>query len=598
VGSDQSGSGFAWLGGRRLVGRMHEQLDELLAARDQMESLLRVVVDIGSDLDLDATLRRIITAARSLTGARYGALGVRAPDGSLASFLYEGIDPDLVAQIGHLPVGKGVLGLLVNRAEVLRVDDLSQHPAAVGFPEYHPPMRAFLGVPILIRGQVYGGLYVTDDRPGHVFSESDEMAARAVASAAAVAIDNARLFERVQASARWTDASREITTTLLSESDPAARPLQLIGERARELTDAEQAIVLIPADSEAPPEQVDTLMVAAAVGRHAAEVLLGQQVPVAGSTSGAVFRTGTPVITDRFRYPIAAFTDLGERSAVVVPLRARDTTLGVLAVARNIDRPIFDADDLALTLDFADHAAVALTLGQAREQARRLSLVADRERIAHDLHDHVIQRLFAVGMDLQGSIARARSPELAARLTRNVDELQSTISEIRATIFDLGPLARSDTDFRHRIQNAITELTEDRDLATTVRILGPMIAVEPELAEHAEAVVIEAISNTVRHSGATSLIVEVAVADELTINVIDNGRGIPADNQRRSALANMAQRAEQLGGSCHITSPPDGGTRVRWTAPLTDPQQQRHRRCQASPLKHFEYPPLMSRLLV
>jgi signal transduction histidine kinase len=219
-------------------------------------------------------------------------------------------------------------------------------------------------------------------------------------------------------------------------------------------------------------------------------------------------------------------------------------------------------------VDFADHAAVALTLAEAHEQERELTILGDRERIAHDLHDHVIQRLFVAGMDLQGTMARVRSPEVIERLTRTVDALQSTINEIRTTIFNLQPPAGSSGDFRYRIQQAVAELTEDRDLATTLRIPGPMIAVEPQLADHAEAVVIEAISNAVRHSGATSLIVEVAVADDLVINVIDNGRGIPADNQRRRGLANMAHRAQQVGGNCHISTPPAGGTHVRWTAPL------------------------------
>jgi len=212
-----------------------------------------------------------------------------------------------------------------------------------------------------------------------------------------------------------------------------------------------------------------------------------------------------------------------------------------------------------------------LTLGQAREQARELTVFADRDRIARDLHDHVIQQLFATGMDLQGTIARIRSPEVTQRLTRTIDGLQSTISQIHTTIFNLRRSTRVHSDFRHRIQRAVAELTEDRDLSTTVRILGPMIAVEPELAEHAEAVVVEAVSNSVRYSGASSLIVEVAVADDLTINVIDNGRGIPADNRPRSGLANMQHRAQQVGGNCQISAPPTGGTHVRWTAPLPAP---------------------------
>lgn len=570
MSTDDRQSAFSRLGSRGLIDQMHGQLDALLASRDQMESLLRVVVDIGSDLDLDITLHRIIRAAIDLTGARYGALGVRADDGGLATFLYDGIGPDLQTRIGHLPVGKGVLGVLLDRTEPLRVDDLTQHPAAVGFPEHHPPMRAFLGVPITIRGSVYGSLYVTDDRPGRMFSESDENAARALGAAAAVAIDNARMFARQRNSARWTGAGREITATLLSDAPVPGLPLQLIAERVGDLTGAEQVIVLVPADTDLPAEQVDVLTVATAAGCGPSEILIGQQIPVDGSTAGAVFRTAAAIITDRFRYPIPAFTDLGERPAIVVPLCGRERVIGVLAVARNIDQPAFTSDELESMVDFANHAAVALTLAQGRDQARELTILADRERIAHDLHDHVIQRLFAAGMDLQGTIARVHAPHVVERLTHTVDELQSTITEIRTTIFDLqSPMAAAD-GFRQRIQQVVADLTDDRDLRTTLRIIGPTVSVEPQLADHAVAVIIEAISNAVRHSGATNLTVEIAVADDLALTIFDNGHGIPGDNQRRSGLANMKHRAEQVVGTCEILTPAIGGTHIHWTAPLTN----------------------------
>jgi signal transduction histidine kinase len=566
---DESDSAFAGLGGRDLVSSMHQQLDELLVARDQMEHLLRVIVEIGSSLDLDATLRRIINAAMELTGARYGALAVRAADGTLTSFAYAGIDSDTVRRIGDLPVGKGVLGVGLEPGAVLRLDDLTAHPSAVGFPKHHPPMRAFLGVPITIRGNVFGSLYMSDDRPAWTFGRSDEIAARALASAAAVAVDNAQLFEWMRVSANWMSASREITTALLSGNDPTLPPLQLIAERARELTDAEQAIVLVPPDPEMPADQVDTLTVSAAVGAHAGEVV-GQRVKVDGSTTGGVFRSGTPLITESFQRPIQAFTDVGERPAIVMPLRAGDTVVGVIAVARGAGQPPFDASYLELVNDFASHAALALTLAASRERSRELTILADRERIAHDLHDHVIQRLFAAGMDLQGTIARARSPEVAARLNRTVDDLQATIDDIRKTIFQLQSAPGPDDQFRRRIQDAVASLTEDRGIATTVHLSGPMSTVGADIAEHAEAVTLEAVSNAVRHSGATSLTVDVTVADQFTIEITDNGCGIPADNERRSGLANLLRRAEQVGGSCQVTTPPEGGTQVRWTAPLPD----------------------------
>ncbi|MFZ1178616.1 MAG: GAF domain-containing sensor histidine kinase [Mycobacterium sp.] len=534
-----------------------------------MEQLLRVIVEIGAGLDLDATLHRVIAAARDLTGAPYGALAVRDPEGDLISFVHEGMDADTVRRIGHLPVGKGLLSLSLLDTPALRMDDLTTHPAAVGFPEHHPPMRAFLAVPITIREKVFGNLYLTHVDPARLFAESDEVAARALAFAAAVAIDNAQVFERERTSVKWMEASREITTALLSSADPHRRPLQMIAESALALTDAEQAIVLVPADPDVPDDEVDTLVVSAAVGIHASEVI-GQRVPVDGSTSGAVFRSGEPLNTEALRYPIQAFTDVGQRHAIVMPLRARNEVVGVIAIARGSDQPPFNESYLDVVSDFSTHAAVALVLASAREDARQLTILAERERIAHDLHDHVIQRLFAAGMNLQGTLARARSPEVADRLNRTLDDLQTIIEEIRTTIFQLKSPLGKDGEFRHQIQRVVADLTENRDIVTTVRMHGPMTTVGGELADHAEAVTAEAISNALRHSGASRLTVEISVADMFILDIIDNGCGIPPDNSRRSGLANMNHRAEQLGGTCEITTPPEGGTRISWTAPLVD----------------------------
>jgi len=558
-------SAFAALGRPALVGSIQMQLEELLGARDQMERLLRVVVGLASDLDLDATLHRIVTAAMELTGAGYGALGVLGTDGTLVSFLHSGMDDDTAARIGHLPVGKGVLGVLLDEPRPLRLDDLRAHPDAVGFPEHHPQMRALLGVPITIRQNMFGSLYLTEPMGRLTFSQSDEAVARALAAAAAVAIENARLFERARATATWMEASRAMTAAL-TDADPVVQPLRLIAERACELTDAEQAIVLVPSVTDVAAEDVDTLVVSTAVGLLADEVM-GQEVPAHGSTTGQVFRSGEPLITEAFRHPIQAFTDVGQRPAIVMPLRAQQSVLGVLAVARNERQPPFDAGHLQLMSDFADHAAVALSLAVSREQARELTIIADRDRIAHDLHDHVIQRLFAAGMDLQGTIARSRSPEVTKRLHRTVDDLQTTIEEIRGTIFALHSAGR-ENGFRQRVQNAIAELTDDRDIKTTVRMAGPLSVVGGALAEQAIPVVIEAVSNAVRHSGAEHLTVEISVADEVRIDVTDDGSGIDPANTRHSGLANLGRRAELVGGSCVIEDAPGGGTHLRWTAPL------------------------------
>jgi signal transduction histidine kinase len=555
--SDAEDSAFTQLGQRGLVRRMHEQLDELLAARDQMEQLLRVIVDIGSNLEnLDVTLHGIVKAAMELARARYGALGIYGSDGNLLSVIQEGIDADAAKRLGDLPM-----------TEPLRVNDLTAYLHDSGLAGQDPPIRAFLGIPISVRGAVFGNLYLGDDRPDRVFSDSEEVVARALASAAAVAIDNARLFERQRTSAKWMKASREITAELLT-AGPATRPLQLIVDRALELTDAEQAILLVPTEADLPADEVDTLVVAATAGRYASQVI-GQRVPLEGSTTGGVVRSGKPLITDLFSYPIEGFTDVGERSAIVMPLRADDTVVGAIAVARSAQQPPFSDDFLELVSDFAQHAAIALALATGRENARELAILADRERIAHDLHDHVIQKLFAAGLDLQSTIARARSPEITDRLTGTLDDLQGTIDDIRATIFKLQNPVTESEDFRQRIQNRIAELTEDRDIATTLDISGSLKTVSNGLADHAEAVITEAVSNAVRHAGASHLTVRIFADDQLAIEVIDDGCGIPQDNQRRSGLANMQRRAAQVGGGCSITAPPEGGTHVCWTAPLS-----------------------------
>ncbi len=335
---------------------MDAQLDELVAARDQLEKLVQIIVGIGSDLDLDVTLHRVVDAAMELTGARYGALGIHASDDTTASFVHAAMDDDTARQLGDLPIGEG-----------LRVEDLSAYPQAESLLEHDPPMRALLAIPITVRAARFGNLYLADDRPGWAFSKFQESAVRALASAAAAAIDNARLFERERESAKWTKASREITTALLS-GDPQTGPLQLIVNRALELADAEQAILLVPSEAGLPAHEVDTLVVAATAGRYALEVI-GQQVPVDASTTGGVARRGIPLITDSFQYPIEGFTDVGERSAIVMPLIADDAVLGVIAVARNPRQPAFGSDYLELVSDFARHAAIALALAASREHA-------------------------------------------------------------------------------------------------------------------------------------------------------------------------------------------------------------------------------------
>lgn len=341
---------------RRELDCMHTQLDELMVARDQLEQLVRVIVEIGSDLDLDVTLHRVLKAAMELTGARYAVLAFRASDGGLLSFVHAGLDADTARQFGELAVGDG-----------LRIDDVSVDPRSAHLSAHDPPLRALLRIPITVRAANFGNLYLANDRQGRVFTDSQEGAVRAMATAAAAAIDNARLFERERESAKWTKASREITTALLS-GDPQTGPLQLTVNRALELAGAEQAILLVPREPESPSREADTLVVSATAGRYASQVI-GRQVPMDGSTTGGVARRGLPLITDSFQYPIEGFTDVGERSAIVIPLIADGAVLGVIAVARDPQQPPFGNDYLDLVSDFARHAAIALALAAGRQHA-------------------------------------------------------------------------------------------------------------------------------------------------------------------------------------------------------------------------------------
>jgi serine phosphatase RsbU (regulator of sigma subunit)/anti-sigma regulatory factor (Ser/Thr protein kinase)/GAF domain-containing protein len=338
------------------VSRMTDQVSELQAAQDQIEQLVQAIVEIGSDLDLHGTLHRIVKAAIELTGARLGALAVSAVDGGPSSFIHAGVDAGVTQQFADLMVGQG-----------LRIDDLAAHPSAVSPDAGATRIRAVLAIPIRVRAADFGYLYLADDRLGHVFSDSQERAVRALVSAAAVAIDNARLFEQERETAKWTRASREITTALLS-GDPQTAPLQLIVNRALELAEAEQAILLVPTESDVPDADTETLIVAATAGRYSTEVI-GQRIPMDRSTTGSVARRGIPLITDSFQYPIEGFTDAGERSAIVIPLIADETALGVIAVARNPQQQPFGTDYLDLVSDFARHAALALALAAGREHA-------------------------------------------------------------------------------------------------------------------------------------------------------------------------------------------------------------------------------------
>jgi signal transduction histidine kinase len=548
---------------RVLLTEVDGRIEEIVSStRESMDRLLDAVMAVSSGLELDSTLRQIVHAAMGLVGTKYGALGVLDGEGMLSRFQYEGIDEATREQIGSLPTGHGVLGVIIEDGKPLRLDELANHPNSVGFPPGHPPMHTFLGVPVRAHGSVFGRLYLTEKHDGQMFTAEDEVVLQALAGAAGIAIDNARLFEEARDRQRWLEAVNEITNHLLSGSDVGAT-LQLIAERAQELAEADFTLIAIPEDPDVPPDQVTELDVVVAVGLRS-DALFGTRVPVAGSTAGRVFATRSPLIVDRLEFPLAE--QFGQ--AVVLPLGSGEDISGVIMTVRSIQAPPFDDYQVTVAESFADQAALVLRRAEGLADRRELEILADRDRIARDLHDQVIQRLFAVGLDMQSTHRRAKSPIVAERLTGHIEQLQQVIQEIRTVIFDLQTPTATGPGYRGEVQAVITELTADRDVRTAVRLDGPLSVVPPALAQQSLAVLREAVSNAIRHSGASDLAITVSVADDLDVDVTDNGCGIPADVVR-SGLGNMVQRAEALGGQCTINDGDSGrGTRVHWSAPL------------------------------
>lgn len=547
---------------RELLAGVQERIERMIGTRDQMDGLLQAVLAVSSGLELDATLRRIVQAATTLVDARFGAIGVRGHDGALTEFVYEGIDDPQRELIGNLPEGKGLLGTLFEKPEPLRLDDLSTHPDSVGFPVNHPPMHSFLGVPILARGAVFGNLYLTEKADGKSFTEDDEVVVKALAAAAGIAIENARLYEDARIQQDWLEANSEISTELLAGTEPS-QVLWLIARRARELTNSDDTFLAVPEDPDEPILEVRELFITVTEGDKANRVN-GQTIPVSESTSGEAFRTSTPSRVEGLTFKPGG---LVFGPALVLPLRAAGSVSGVLVTTRSPGSAPFTDQQLSVASSFADQAAFAVQLAQSQRQMRELDVLADRDRIARELHDHVIQRLFAVGLSLQSVMPRVRTPEVRTRLLGTVDDLHDIVRDIRTAIFDLHGGVGSSSGLRDRLSHALTDLTADTELHTTVRMSGPLGVVDAELAEDAEAVVREAVSNVVRHANASTVSLTVSVGDDLTIAVSDDGIGIPGV-VARSGLHNLHERATAADGSLRVEKPAAGGTQLVWSVPL------------------------------
>lgn len=540
--------------------------DEWSLAAARLRKLLAANRAIVGDLDLPGVLRRIVDAARDLAGARYAALGVIAADGSLEQFVHVGMSADAVATIGELPKGRGLLGALIQDPHPIRLASIADDTRSSGLPPGHPPMDGFLGVPIRSRDEVYGNLYLTSHE-GSSFTAEDEELVLALAATAGIAIENARLYEESHRRERWLRASGEISGELLSPGGDRD-PLQLIVDNVLELAGADVVTLVVPVP------QSELLRVAVAAGAGQAG-LRGLEYPNGDTLVGMAMETGRGVrvgsLDDEQGYHVHLSRAVDVGAVLAVPLAGRGGSQGAIVAVRIRGRPNFTTGDLDMAESFAVHAAVARELVEAREVQQRLAVLEDRDRIARDLHDHVIQRLFATGLSVQ-SLAGRSEESFDPTVSRIVQDIDDTIRQVRTTIFQLHRTT-PEPGLRTAVLAVAQQVTPLLGFAPSVLFSGPVDTVSTATVTHeVEAVVREGLTNSAKHAGATEVVVDIRViAHQLRVDLSDNGCGI-TDSDHRSGLDNLGRRAEHLGGTLTIDAPtrtPDRkGTRLRWSIPL------------------------------
>ena len=530
-----------------------------------LRQLLEAVLMIGSDLDLHAMLRRIIEAATVLVDARYGALGVLDESGNgLSDFITVGIDEETHRAIGNLPKGLGILGSLITDAKPLRLADLREHPDSVGFPPHHPPMRSFLGVPIRVRDEVFGNLYLTDKTSAEVFTDVDEELVLGLAAAAGVAIENARLFQRGRQREAALAGIQEIATVLM-EGASWRGSLQLVARHARELLSADLSTIALPDASG------ETMVVEVADGPSASAVV-AERFPRRGSISGDVLDTGRPVVlTDasqdtRAKQPVVRDSSIGP--ALFVPLVQSGQPFGTLSVARAAGSAPFTSTELDIVRSFASQASVILEHERTRQDVQRLALLQDQERIGRDLHDTVIQRLFAIGLSLQGAARLIDNPEARRRVDGAVSELDVTVRHIRTVIFDVESSGADAPSLRARVLDLTKEAGRLLGFDPAVTFDGPLdSAVTEEVADELLATLREALSNVARHARARRTDVSLSVGRDVVLTVADDGAGPSGDPSGGRGIRNMRARAERLGGKLDVVTREGGGCAVTWRVP-------------------------------
>ncbi|MFI6878304.1 GAF domain-containing sensor histidine kinase [Streptomyces sp. NPDC050400] len=550
--------------------RSLQGLSTELTAR--VPQLLEAMRSVGTGLELHSTLDRICETAAELADAEYAAIGVVAEDGDgLSDFVYYGVDEATAALIGHLPDGhRGLLGALIHDPTPVRLANLADDPRSCGFPAHHPPMRSFLGVPIRVQGEIFGNLYLTEKHGGGEFNDYDLNMVRVLATEAGIAIGNARLYEAARQRERWIDGSVAVTTALLSGGD-AEDALQVVAEQACRLSESAAGIVLLPAEEGG--------MEIVAVASDEPSAALGVIVPPE-STIISELLAGEAVFIDDAATDPRVMTDLarGYGPSMMLPLQSDDRVLGTLVMPRARGARPFTEAERTLATQFAAQAALALMMAEAQRDRERLAVFEDRDRIARDLHDLVIQRLFATGMMLETAQRRSVVPEVQAGIGKSVDELDTTIQEIRTAIFALqqGP-AEAPSGLRTRVLREINMAAVPLGFKPSHRFLGPVDTVVGELTgKNLIAALREALSNAFRHAHADRIdvVVDAGVIlpdgqQGVRLTVADDGVGIP-EGGRRSGLKNLKRRAESLGGDSWYgpgIADGEGGTTVVWQAP-------------------------------
>ena len=540
----------------RVLSELVAVANDVLTTESRLRALLRANEAIVQQLDLPVVLQRIIEVAVELVGADYGALGVIATHGGLEQFIHVGIADDLAAKIGHLPEGHGILGAVITDPHAIRLAHLSADHRSVGFPASHPPMEAFLGVPVRVRDEVYGNLYLTNSE-AREFSADDEQLVTALAATAGFAIGNARLYAETALRQAWSAASAEITASLLSSETTDS--MALISSRVLTLADAELVCVALATDD---PNEV---AIASATGDRAPEVE-GAVLDVSGSILAEVLAGGPPRIVDEAA-ATSTLPKLALGPTLVVPLAAAGTILGVLLVSRRAGAAPFSAAELDMAADFAGQGSLSMELARARADQQRALLLEDRSRIARDLHDHVIQQLFAAGLELQ-SVALSTAGDNGPRIEGTISMLDAATIQIRTAIFALTGAPTG--AIRDQLVAVVSELGGSFATTPQVGFVGPIdLVLTGRLAHDVVAVVREGLTNVAKHASATVVSLTVSVADDVvTVEIIDNGVGI-STGSRQSGVDNLRQRASLRGGSFSLASA-DGTTRMQWTVPLEE----------------------------